>query len=143
MTLQTEPVSRSQSIAGDGHGPTTVDQIQSPSVRRWIDKCVEHCKPDDLYLCDGSEAQKRQLLERAVAEKTLIRLNQQKLPGCYLHRSNPNDVARTEQLTFICTPSEDMVGPTNNWIEVKAGYAKLRPLFDGAMRAGRCTSFHS
>jgi phosphoenolpyruvate carboxykinase (GTP) len=86
-----------------------------------------------VYWCDGSEAQRQELLARAVAENVLIKLNQQKLPNCYLHRSNPNDVARTEQLTFICTPSADMAGPTNNWMETKAAYGKLRPLFDGCM----------
>ena len=61
-------------------------------------------------------------------------LNQEKRPGCYLHRSNPNDVARTEHLTFICTPSQDGAGPTNNWMEPEEAYAKLRPLFDGCMK---------
>ena len=54
-------------------------------------------------------------------------------PGCYLHRSNPNDVARTENLTFICTREKADVGPTNNWMSPEAGKAKVRPLFDGAM----------
>ena len=107
--------------------------VQSISVRNWIAQCVELCKPDNLYWCDGSAQQRQELYDRAVKEGVLIRLNQQKLPNCYLHRSNPNDVARTEQLTFICTPSEDMVGPTNNWIETKAAYARLRGLFDGCM----------
>ena len=66
----------------------------------------------------------------------LIRLNQKKLPGCYLHRSNPNDVARSEQLTFICAASEDLAGPTNNWMETRQAYAKMRGLFAGCM-AGR------
>jgi phosphoenolpyruvate carboxykinase (GTP) len=106
----------------------------NPHVRKWIDKCIEMCQPDQVYWCDGSAEERQRLLERGVEEGVLIRLNQEKLPGCYLHRSNPNDVARTEQLTFICTPSPDMAGPTNNWMETKAAYAKLRPLFTGAMR---------
>ncbi|HZL37104.1 MAG TPA: phosphoenolpyruvate carboxykinase (GTP), partial [Tepidisphaeraceae bacterium] len=106
----------------------------NPTVLKWIARCIDLCGPEDVYWCDGSETQKRELLDRGVAEGTLIRLNQQKLPGCYLHRSNPNDVARTEQLTFICTASEDMAGPTNNFMESKAAYAQLRPLFEGAMR---------
>src|SRR5437879_13730988 len=72
--------------------------------------------------------------EQGVREGVFIRLNQEKLPGCYLHRSNPNDVARSEHLTFICTPSEEMAGPTNNWMDPKAAYATLRGLFDGSMR---------
>ena len=109
-------------------------QLTNPSVRQWIRKCVALCKPDHIHWCDGSDKQKADLLDRGVAEGVLTRLNQQKLPGCYLHRSNPNDVARTEQLTFICTPSPDMCGPTNNWMEPRAAYTKLTSLFDGAMR---------
>jgi phosphoenolpyruvate carboxykinase (GTP) len=64
----------------------------------------------------------------------LIPLNQEKLPGCYLHRSNPNDVARVEQLTFICTPTKEEAGPTNNWQAPDEAYAKLGKLFDGSMK---------
>jgi phosphoenolpyruvate carboxykinase (GTP) len=103
-------------------------------VRNWVSQCIELCKPDAVHWCDGSEGERQELYRRAVDEGVLLRLNQQKLPNCYLHRSNPNDVARTEQLTFICTPSPDMAGPTNNWIEPKAAYTKLRGLFDGSMR---------
>ena len=72
--------------------------------------------------------------QQAVASGILIELNQKKLPGCYLHRSNPNDVARVEQCTYICTPSEEEAGPTNNWLPPREMYAKLRGLCDGAMR---------
>ena len=106
----------------------------NPYVRHWVEECVGLCEPDEVIWCDGSAEERQQLLRRAVREGTLIELNQQKLPGCYLHRSNPNDVARTEQLTFICTPSQDMAGPTNNWMEVKSAYAMLRDLFRGCMR---------
>jgi len=108
--------------------------VVNAHVRKWIDKCVELCKPDDIYYCNGSPGERQALIERGVADGTFIRLNQQKLPGCYLHRSNPNDVARSEHLTFICTPSPDTAGATNNWIETKTAYAKLRALFDGSMR---------
>src|SRR4030095_17217610 len=64
----------------------------------------------------------------------LIALNQQKLPGCYLHRSNPNDVARVEKCTFICTPTKEEAGPTNNWSEPAEMYSKLYELLNGAMR---------
>lgn len=103
-------------------------------VRKWIDQCVELCQPSQIQWCDGTPEERQALLERGAQDGTLVRLNQEKLPGCYLHRSNPNDVARTEQLTFICTASQDMAGPTNNWMETKAAYAKLRPLFAGSMR---------
>ena len=103
-------------------------------VQSWINECLTLCQPDGIYWCDGSAAQKSELTAKAVAEGILLPLNPEKLPNCYLHRSNPNDVARSEHLTFICTPSEDMAGPTNNWMESKQGYAKLRTLFTGCMR---------
>jgi phosphoenolpyruvate carboxykinase (GTP) len=102
-------------------------------VLRWVDDCIALCQPKDVYWCDGSGQERQSILARGVREGAFIPLNQQKLPGCYLHRSNPNDVARSEQNTFICTPSQDMAGPTNNWMETKAAYAKLRGLFNGCM----------
>jgi phosphoenolpyruvate carboxykinase (GTP) len=103
-------------------------------VRQWVEQCAGLCRPDRVLWCDGSEEEYQRLLEQGMREGMFIKLNQQKLPGCYLHRSSPNDVARSEQSTFICTPSEDMAGPTNNWMETKAAYAKLRGLYDGCMR---------
>ena len=67
-------------------------------------------------------------------EGILIPLNQQKRPGCYLHRSNPNDVARVEHLTFIITTNKEDAGPTNNWMEPEAAYTKLTHLFTGCMK---------
>jgi phosphoenolpyruvate carboxykinase (GTP) len=109
---------------------------QSPheEIRRWVDQCAAFCQPDKIHWCDGSENEKQSLIAEGVRQGVFIALNQQKLPGCYLHRSNPNDVARVEQCTFICTPSEDMAGPTNNWMESAAAYRKLRELFAGCMK---------
>ena len=84
--------------------------------------------------CDGTEEEKKRLTELAVSEGVLTPLNNQKLPGCHLHRSNPNDVARVEQLTFICTPTKEEAGPTNNWMAPDAAYDKLGKLFDGSMK---------
>ena len=95
---------------------------------------AELCKPDKIVFCDGSEEEKKRLTDEAVEKGILIPLNQQKLPGCYLHRSNPNDVARVEQLTFICTPSKEQAGPTNNWMAPVEAYAKLGKLFEGSMK---------
>jgi len=122
MTSQTRIASRAVPAAANHH------------VQQWVQDCVRLCKPDQVVWCDGSLEERQELLRRGVREGTLIELNQQKLPGCYLHRSNPNDVARSEQLTFICTPSQELAGPTNNWIETRAAYAKLRELFDGCMK---------
>jgi phosphoenolpyruvate carboxykinase (GTP) len=100
----------------------------------WVDEIARLTKPERVVWCDGSEDEKRRLTEQAVAEKVLEPLNPQKLPGCYVHRSNPNDVARVEQLTFICTPTKDEAGPTNNWMAPDEAYAKLGKLFDGSMK---------
>ena len=80
------------------------------------------------------EAERDFLYAKAVEEGVLIKLNQQKLPGCYYHRSNPNDVARVEQCTFICTPAKDEAGPTNNWAAPRDMYEKLYGLLKGAMK---------
>ncbi len=106
----------------------------NPHVRRWIEECVALCKPDKIVYCDGTYEERQRLFKEGCQAGIFIELNQEKWPGCYYHRSNSNDVARTEHLTFICTPSEDMVGPTNNWMEDKAAYAKLEQLFDGCMK---------
>ncbi len=124
-----------------GSGTSQGSAGQAPAgmpvtVKHWVEECVKLCQPRDVYWCDGSGNERASLLARGVKEGVFIPLNQQKLPGCYLHRSNPNDVARSEQCTFICTPSQDMAGPTNNWMETRAAYAKLRGLFSGSM-AGR------
>jgi phosphoenolpyruvate carboxykinase (GTP) len=103
-------------------------------VRAWVEECAQLCKPDKIVWCDGSAEEKQRLIEQGVQDGTFIKLNQEKLPGCYLHRSNQNDVARSEHLTFICGPNEDLAGPTNNFMESKQAYAKLRGLFDGCMR---------
>ena len=106
----------------------------SRALRDWVKEVATLTKPDAVVWCDGSEAEKNRLTKQAVAAGILIELNQQKRPGCYLHRSNPNDVARTEQLTFVCTPKKVDAGPTNNWSEPAATYAKLHGWLDGSMR---------
>src|SRR5258706_16411577 len=94
----------------------------------------EICQPESIYWCDGSGEEKDRLTQQAVDAGVLIRLNQKKLPGCYYHRSNPNDVARVEQSTYICTVDQEEAGPTNNWMAPKEMYQKLRGFCAGAMR---------
>ena len=103
-------------------------------LRSWVESIHNLCQADDVFWCDGSEAEKEFLTRRAVAEGVLIKLNQEKLPGCYYHRSNPNDVARVEQCTFICTPGKEDAGPNNNWAQPREMYEKLHGLLRGAMR---------
>ena len=91
-------------------------------------------QPENVFWCDGSEAENDYLLDEACRQGVLIQLNQERNPGCYLHRSNPNDVARVEQFTLICTPTKEEAGPTNNWSEPAAMYDKLHGMLQGAMR---------
>lgn len=103
-------------------------------VKNWIDEMVALCKPQEIVWIDGSEEQLEALREEAVSTGEMIKLNQEKLPGCYYHRTAPNDVARVEDRTFICTETEEEAGPINNWMEPGKMYAKLNALYDGAMK---------
>ena len=104
------------------------------SFSRWVAETTRRCLPDQVAWCDGSEQEKRLLIDRAVEEGVLIALNQKKRPGCYLHRSDPKDVARVEHLTFICTEKNEEAGPTNHWMAPAEAYAKLEKLLEGSMR---------
>ena len=106
----------------------------NPHLLKWVAEMAALTKPDRIVWCDGSEEEKKMLTAEAVEQKILEPLSAEKLPGCYLHRSNPNDVARVENLTFICTPTKDAAGPTNNWMDPAEAYAKVGKLFDGSMK---------
>lgn len=108
----------------------------SPFIQDWVKSMAELCQPDHVVWCDGSDAEKESLTTEAVEKGILIRLNQEKLPGCYYHRSHPNDVARVEQSTFICTETQELAGPTNNWAAPKEMYQRLYGLARNSM-AGR------
>src|SRR4029079_6670600 len=86
------------------------------------------------HWCDGSEAEYQQLVDQMLKTGDLIELNQETHPRCYLHRSDPKDVARVEKLTVICTKNKDDAGPNNNWMDPAEAHAKVDALFDGAMR---------
>ncbi|MCE0522971.1 MAG: phosphoenolpyruvate carboxykinase (GTP) [Methylacidiphilales bacterium] len=105
-----------------------------PNVQSWVEEMRKLCEPDRVYWCDGSEEEKELLTRQAVDSGILIKLNQKKLPGCYYHRSNPNDVARVEECTYICTRTPDAAGPTNHWMAPAAMYEKLHGLCRGAMK---------
>ena len=107
---------------------------RSHAAQRWIDEVAALCQPDDIHWCDGSPDETEKLTQRALKSGDLMALNQQKLPNCYLHRSNPNDVARVENLTFICTRDKEDAGPTNNWMAPDDAKTKLTALYKGCMR---------
>lgn len=104
------------------------------SVRKWVDQVAELTRPASIVYCDGTEAERLRITRECLQAGELIELNQAKLPGCYLHRSAPDDVARTEHLTFVCTAHESDAGPNNNWMSPESAKATLRPLFAGSMQ---------
>jgi phosphoenolpyruvate carboxykinase (GTP) len=108
--------------------------LANSSVHDFVHRAIKVCLPDQICWCNGTAYERDKMTAEAVREGALIALNPRKLPRCYLHRSNPNDVARSEQCTFICTPSQDTAGPTNNWMDPKVAYAKLGALFEGCMK---------
>jgi phosphoenolpyruvate carboxykinase (GTP) len=101
---------------------------------RWVEKMAELCQPDDIYWVDGSKAEYDRLCGQLIESGTFIKLNQKLWPGCFYARSAPNDVARVEDRTFICSLSKDNAGPTNNWEDPFVMRRKLKQLFRGAMR---------
>ncbi|MEO6871160.1 MAG: phosphoenolpyruvate carboxykinase (GTP) [Chthoniobacterales bacterium] len=104
------------------------------AVLNWVHEVESLTEPENIFWCDGSEEENDYLLAEACRQGVLIKLNQEKRPGCYLHRSNPNDVARVEQFTLICTPTEEEAGPTNHWADPAETYTKLQGMLKGAMR---------
>jgi phosphoenolpyruvate carboxykinase (GTP) len=104
------------------------------ALKNWIDEVAALTKPSRIVWVDGSQEENDRLVAEMLDQKVLHRLNPERYPNSYLHRSDPSDVARTEHLTFICTPKQEDTGPTNNWMEPGEAKRKVGALFDGAMR---------
>lgn len=105
---------------------------KNAAVLKWIEEMKALTKPSNVVWIDGSKEQADELRAQACSTGELIKLNEQKLPGCYLHRTAVNDVARVENRTFICTSKREDAGATNNWCDPKEMYAKLNALYDGS-----------
>ena len=108
--------------------------LTHPGIRKWVDEVAAMTRPDRILVCDGSDAERDELIRESLASGELIELNQQKMPGCYLHRSATHDVARTEHLTYVCTAEKDDAGPNNNWLPPADAVERLTPLFTGSMK---------
>jgi phosphoenolpyruvate carboxykinase (GTP) len=110
------------------------EYIKHAGIRRWVQEMAELCKPERVYFCDGSQQEWDSLCAELVAAGTFIKLNEKKRPDSYLAWSDPTDVARVEDRTFICSRAPHEAGPTNNWVEPTKMKADLTALFDGCMR---------
>src|SRR3954470_2736468 len=110
-----------------------VPLTKNEHLLRWVEKMAELTRPDRIHWVDGTQEEYDQLCEEMVASGTLIRLNQELWPGCFLARSDKSDVARVEERTFICSLSKDSAGPTNNWENPYEMRRKLRGLFRNSM----------
>jgi phosphoenolpyruvate carboxykinase (GTP) len=108
---------------------TTFKELQD-----WVDHVAKLTKPDAIHWCDGSKEESNRLVNLMLETGALIRLNEKTYPGCFLHRSDPSDVARTEHLTFVCTTNREDAGPNNNWMDPNDAKTKMRQLFDGCMK---------
>lgn len=117
---------------------TNTEKQSTPAVNEeltaWVNEMVAMCEPDSVHWCNGSEAENQQMIAKLIESKTLVKLNEAKRPNSYLALSDPSDVARVEDRTFICSESPNDAGPTNNWVNPNEMKAKLFGLFQGCMK---------
>lgn len=104
------------------------------ALQQWVDEVAALTQPKAVQWCSGSDAEYDQLVEMMLADGTLTKLNDDSYPNCYLHLSDPSDVARVEHLTYVCTSDQEDAGPNNNWMAPDEGHNKVDALFKGAMR---------
>ena len=104
------------------------------TLRKWVEEVATVTQPADIHWCSGSDDEYDELVRQMLADGTLTELNQDNYPGCYLHLSDPSDVARVEHLTYVCTETEEEAGQNNNWMDPTAAHAKMDALFEGCMR---------
>jgi phosphoenolpyruvate carboxykinase (GTP) len=100
----------------------------------WVKEAASLMQPDAVHWCDGSDLENETLTKKMLADGSLIKLNPETHPNCYLHRSSPSDVARVEHLTFVCTRNQDDAGPNNNWMSPADGHQLVDKLYAGCMR---------
>lgn len=114
--------------------PVEPSYVKNKKLAAWVSEVAQLTKPDSIYWCDGSQTEYDRLCAEMVATGMLIKLNQQKRPGCFLARSDPDDVARMEDRTFVCSKTKEDAGPNNNWVEPEEMRATLTKITDGCMR---------
>jgi phosphoenolpyruvate carboxykinase (GTP) len=107
----------------------------STPLEKWVEESAKLTQPDEIVWCDGSDAENDRYLAGLIHDGIITALNPETYPHCFLNRRNPNDVARTESVTFICTRKQDDAGPTNNWMSPEDAKAKVRPILEGSMKS--------
>ena len=108
--------------------------ITNKKLQEWVKEMADMCQPDKIYWCDGSQAENDRLLQEMVDSGMATKLNPKKRPGCYLFRSDPSDVARVEDRTFIASKRKEDAGPTNNWVDPDELKATMKALYTGSMK---------
>ena len=116
-------------IAASDRGPASLQRLND-----WVAQVARLTRPAAIQWCDGSADENAALISKMQADGTLIKLNQKTHPGSWLHRSHPDDVARVEHLTFVCTPHADDAGPNNHWMAPDEAHSTMDALFDGCMQ---------
>ena len=106
---------------------------KNTDLRMWVEQVAATTKPDKVHWCDGTDEERDELTRLMLDTGELIRLNQDSHPNCFLHRSDPNDVARVEHLTYVCCPDKEDAGINNNWMAPDEAHTKIDELFDGCM----------
>ncbi|QCO67195.2 phosphoenolpyruvate carboxykinase (GTP) [Luteimonas yindakuii] len=112
----------------------TASATSLAELQAWVDDVARLTQPDRIHWCDGSDAENKALLASMESDGTLIALNPETHPNCWLHRSDPDDVARVEHLTFVCTRERDDAGPNNHWMDPAEAHSRMDGLFEGCMR---------
>ena len=120
-------------MATAAHTMRPLPQV-SPAVSEWVNSVRELTQPRAIHWCEGTDAEARELTALLLSRGELKSLNAEQFPGCQLYRSAPNDVARVEHLTYICTSSQEDAGPNTHWMDPQQAHARMREFFRGCMR---------
>ncbi len=102
-------------------------------LQAWVKEMADMCQPDQIYWCDGSQEENDRLLKEMVDSGMALPLNPEKRPGCYSFNSDPSDVARVEDRTYIASKTKEEAGPTNNWIDPNELKTKMKEMYKGCM----------